>query len=122
MIQHIARGDIRKTLLYPLLSTGAALLFIALLPVLQRGLSPEISRFLLRGAKIFLVASVAWLSIGAVFLLEIVFHKKYDVSVADNLNARKFQTQFVIFKRLLLTMIVFVALYTLWTSWQAMAV
>lgn len=109
MIQHIARGDIRKTLLYPLLSTGVALLFIALLPVLQRGLSPEISRFLLRGAKIFLVASVAWLSIGAVFLLEIVFHKKYDVSVADNLNARKFQTQFVIFKRLLLTMIVFVA-------------
>lgn len=109
MIRHITRVDFRKTLLSPLLSTAAALVFIALLPLLQKGLSPEVSRFLLRSAKIYLVASAAWLFIGAVFLMEIVFRKHYDVSVADNLHARKFQTQFVIFKRLLLTLIVFVA-------------
>ncbi len=109
MIRHITRADIQKTLLSPVISTAAALFFIALLPVLQRGLSPEISRFLLRGAKIFLVASAAWLSIGAVYLLEIVFHKHYDVSVSDNLKARRFQTQFVMFKRLLVTLIVFIA-------------
>ena len=109
MIRHITRVDFRKTLLSPLLSTAAALFLIALLPLLQKGFSPEVSRFLLRSAKIYLVASAAWLSIGAVFLMEIVFRKYYDVSVADNLHARKFQTQFVIFKRLLLTLIVFLA-------------
>ncbi len=109
MIRHITRVDFRKTLLPPLLSTAAALILIALLPLLQKGFSPEVSRFLLRSAKIYLVASAAWFSIGAVFLMEIVFRKYYDVSVADNLHARKFQTQFVIFKRLLLTLIVFLA-------------
>lgn len=109
MIRHITRVDFRKTLLSPLLSTAAALFLIALLPLLQKGFSPEVSRFLLRSAKIYLVASAAWLSIGAVFLMEIVFRKYFDVSVADNLHARKFQTQFVIFKRLLLTLIVFLA-------------
>ncbi len=109
MIRHITRVDFRKSLLFPLLSTAAALFLIALLPLLQKGFSPEVSRFLLRSAKIYLVASAAWLSIGAVFLMEIVFRKYFDVSVADNLHARKFQTQFVIFKRLLLTLIVFLA-------------
>lgn len=109
MIQHITRTDIRKTLLSPGISTLAGLLFTLALPILRRLTSPEVADFMLRGVNIFLVASLAWFATRALSLMEIVIQSKFDLSSGGTVGARRARTQFVLFKRLLLILIIFIA-------------
>ena len=109
MTQYIPIAAIRKQLVVPGLVAMLGMVFIAALPYTEAKFSPAASRILLRTAKIGLVASMAWLALGAVSLFEVYFRNRFDISAADNLKARKIQTQFILFKRLLVILIIFLS-------------
>lgn len=110
MTKYINLKDIRRHILLPAVVTVAVMvLSIMVMPYVQAYLSPEAACMFLRTLKIGLVASVAWLALGAVSLLDIYFRKRFDMGREDNLKARKIQTQIMIFKRLL---IIFISVFS----------
>lgn len=69
-----------------------------------------------RGLLIALVVSLGWLTIGAVYVLQEFVLRKYDLSAANNLRARRIHTQIALFRRLLIGLIVVVTIgAVLWT-------
>lgn len=110
MTKYIDLKDIRRHILLPGVVTVAVMVFsIMVMPYVQAYLSSEAARMFLRTLKIGLVASAAWLALGAVSLLDIYFRKRFDIGKEDNLKARKIQTQIMIFKRLL---IIFISVFS----------
>jgi small-conductance mechanosensitive channel len=77
------------------------------LPVLE--LSPGYAAVLARGSSILLIGTLAWIFSQAVHLGERAVLTRYDISVADNLQARKVYTQVHILSR---TLYVVIALFT----------
>ena len=61
------------------------------LPILD--LSPEYAGLLAKGSSILLIGAVALIAFRAVHLVEKVVLARYDITVADNLQARKMHTQ-----------------------------
>jgi small-conductance mechanosensitive channel len=65
---------------------------------------------------IAMVISLGWFAAGMVYVIQNVFLRRFDLSAADNVRARRIHTQFQLFRRLLLAFIflitVGVALYT----------
>jgi small-conductance mechanosensitive channel len=59
---------------------------------------------------ILLILSFAWLAIQATNVIRLVVLRRYDTSTTDNLQARKINTQFKVFGRILVTLIVFIAI------------
>ncbi len=57
-----------------------------------------------------LIASIGWLLISLLYVLEDVFAVRYRVDVADNLRARRIQTQVAVIRRILYFVIVTVTL------------
>ncbi|MBL3538096.1 mechanosensitive ion channel domain-containing protein [Aminivibrio sp.] len=109
MRQYLPTAAIRKHLVVPGLVAMLGMVLIAALPYAEAKLAPAAFRILLRTAKIGLVASMTWLALGGVSLFEIYFRNRFDISAADNLKARKIQTQFILFKRLLVILILFLS-------------
>jgi len=79
MTQFIPIAAIRKHLVVPGLVAMLGMVFIAALPYTEAKFSPAASRILLRTAKIGLVASMAWLALGAVSLFEVYFRNRFDL-------------------------------------------
>lgn len=57
------------------------------------GLSPESAGLLAKGASVLIIGAVAWILFQAVSLGEQAVLAKYDITAADNLQARKVYTQ-----------------------------
>ena len=68
------------------------------------------------GLFMLVVAALGWFGVGLVYVAQDVLLRKYDLTVADNIRARKVHTQFQVFRRIA---IVFVMVLTagalLWT-------
>jgi len=62
---------------------------------------------------LFLIAVVSWLLIKAVFPLEDLIVRRFEVNVKDNLRARKVHTQLRVLKRIVIIMVGLVALATM---------
>ena len=80
---------------------------ILALPLL--GLPPEYAGFLAKGTSILLIVAVAVIAFQAVNLGEKAVLTKYDINVADNLQARKVYTQVHVISK---TLYVIVGLFT----------
>ena len=65
---------------------------------------------------IAMVISLGWFAAGMVYVIQNVFLRRFDLSAADNVRARRIHTQFQLFRRVVLAFIflitVGVALYT----------
>jgi len=59
---------------------------------------------------VLLVGAVAWGLVGLTYVIEDVATSKFDLSVADNLRARRVHTQVQIFRRIAVAVVSFVAL------------
>jgi len=74
---------------------------------------------------IAMVISLGWFAAGMVYVMQNIFLRRYDLQAEDNVQARRVHTQFQLFRRLLLALIVIltigVALYTFHDArlWQA---
>ena len=77
------------------------------LPILH--LSPEYAGVLAKGSSILLIVAVALILLQAVNLVEKVVLTKYDINVADNLQARKVYTQVHVISK---TLYVIIGLFT----------
>jgi small-conductance mechanosensitive channel len=62
------------------------------------------------------VLAIGWLCIGLVYVVQDVLLRKYDLTAADNIRARKFHTQFQVFRRIAIAFVmVLTAGALLWT-------
>ena len=73
------------------------------------GLPPEYSGVLAKGSSILLIGTVAWILFQAVHLGEQAVLAKYDITAADNLQARKVYTQVHVLSK---TLYVIIAIFT----------
>jgi small-conductance mechanosensitive channel len=74
-----------------------AFFITAVLPTLR--IAPEVSLLLQRIASLSLIAMVGWLAISVVNLGGDILTLRYNIEIADNLAARRVQTQLRILKR-----------------------
>lgn len=77
------------------------------LPVI--GLSQEYAAVLAKGSSILLIGTVAWISFQAVHLGEKAVLARYDITAADNLQARKVYTQVHVLSK---TLYVIISIFT----------
>ena len=74
-----------------------AFFITAVLPALR--MAPELSLLLQRIASLSLIAMMGWLAISVVNLAGDILALRYNIEIADNLAARRVQTQLRILKR-----------------------
>jgi small-conductance mechanosensitive channel len=79
------------------------------LPAIQPH-QPEVAEHIL---AVVLIALVAWLLIRSTFVLEDYVLHRFDVSVKDNLRARKIHTQFRVLKRIVIAVVGLLAFGTI---------
>jgi small-conductance mechanosensitive channel len=69
-----------------------------------------------QGLIIALVICLGWFVIGCIYVLQAFLLRKYDLTVENNVRARRIHTQFQLFRRLLITFVVVVDVGALlWT-------
>ena len=90
----------------PIFWTLLAFLFRLSLPLLS--LSDAVRDFFAHAAALWLIGAVVYLLVKVIDLLGDEVMRRYDVSVADNLRARKMHTQLRLFKRIVLVIVCFV--------------
>ncbi len=73
------------------------------------GLPPESSGVLAKGSSILIIGTVAWILFQAVHLGEKAVLARYDITAADNLQARKVYTQVHVLSK---TLYVIIAIFT----------
>lgn len=80
---------------------------ILITPVLR--VPPEFRAAMNHVIGLFIVGSIAWLSIAMTGVFSDMIAAKYDVSVKDNLTARRVQTQVHVLRRILVVVIVVIS-------------
>lgn len=88
------------------------LLALPMLPALPWNLK----HYLWHGALMALVAAIGWFFVGFVYVAQDFLLRKYDLSAADNIQARRVHTQFQVFRRIVITFVVVLTVAALlWT-------
>ncbi|HEX7728410.1 MAG TPA: mechanosensitive ion channel domain-containing protein [Terracidiphilus sp.] len=80
------------------LLTLGVLAAVPLLPMLSQELKGQVEQIV----GIMLVLLLGWLGVGAVYVFQAVVVSRFDITVADNLRARRIHTQMHIFRRVLI--------------------
>lgn len=63
-----------------------------------------------------IVAALGWFAIGCVYILQAFLLRKYDITAADNIRARRVHTQFQVFRRIAIAFVVVITIGALlWT-------
>jgi small-conductance mechanosensitive channel len=57
-----------------------------------------------------MVCSLGWFAVGAVYVLQGVLYRRYDINAENNVDARRFRTQFQLLRRVVVTFIIVVTL------------
>ena len=67
-------------------------------------------------AILLVVAALGWFAIGFIYVLQAFLLRRYDLTAENNFRARRFHTQFQLFRRVLIAFVVIVDIGTLlWT-------
>ena len=84
----------------------AAQLVLPLLSGLVPGLLPPLSARLEWLVRILLILAGGWLAIGGVYVFQAILLRRFDITAADNLRARRVHTQMQFFRRILIAIVV----------------
>jgi small-conductance mechanosensitive channel len=69
-----------------------------------------------QGFVMAMVVALGWFVTGCIYVLQAVLLRKYDITAADNVRARRIHTQFQVFRRMLITFVVVIDIgVLLWT-------
>lgn len=93
-------------LILPIIAARSAL------PLAATYMAPALAAFTGNILFLVLVSSIAWMFIRLTSVFTYVVSRKFDVTVADNLEARKFVTQAAIIRRIAVFIIVLIAVAT----------
>jgi small-conductance mechanosensitive channel len=89
-------------------------LFI-ILPLIP-GLPDNIDAIVRHVLVMLVVVALGWFAIGCIYVLQDFLLRRYDLSVENNIRARRVHTQFQLFRRILITFVVIVDIGALlWT-------
>jgi small-conductance mechanosensitive channel len=116
VVSHSLRWGLHKYLGKP-----ARIIFILTcqflaLPFAPNELKPYLGEGLHQLLAVAMVLSLGWFAIGAVYVVEAAFLRRYDITVEDNARARQVHTQMVIFRRAAITfLLILTAGSVLWT-------
>jgi small-conductance mechanosensitive channel len=87
------------------------LLVLPFLPV-----PTDIQKLLRHGFIMAMVVALGWFVVGCIYVLQAFMLRRYDLSVADNVRARRIHTQFQVFRRMLISFVVVIDIGALlWT-------
>lgn len=78
---------------------------------------PEnIEKLLQHGFVMAMVVALGWFVVGCIYVLQAVMLRKYDLTAANNIRARRIHTQFQVFRRMLITFVIVIDIgVLLWT-------
>jgi len=63
-----------------------------------------------------MVVAIGWFAVGCIYVVQAFMLRRYDISVANNIRARSIQTQFQVFRRILIAFIIVIDIGALlWT-------
>lgn len=76
----------------------------------------EIDKLLRHGFVMAMVVALGWFVIGCIYVAQAFMLRRYDISVANNVRARRIHTQFQVFRRMLISFVVVIDIGALlWT-------
>jgi small-conductance mechanosensitive channel len=88
------------------------LIALPLVPGFPSPMEHKVQHVMLMG----LVAALGWFFVGCVYVAQDFLLRKYDVTVADNMRARRVHTQFQLFRRIAISFVVVLTVAALlWT-------
>ena len=88
------------------------LIAVPFVPGIPAGMEHKIQHALF----MVVVLCLGWFAVGLVYVLETALMRKYDITAADNINARRVHTQFQVFRRIAIAfVVVLTAGALLWT-------
>lgn len=80
------------------------------------GIPHPVMHLVRHGVFLVLVAVLGWFAVGCVYIGEALILRKYDLSVADNIRARRVHTQFQVFRRIAIAFVIVITIGALlWT-------
>lgn len=116
VIHLVVRRMARRDPLLAVLSARCRRPFRALLLVVavllarpERGADPDTEDLVRHGLTLLLIGVGAWLFAQSVFVVEDAALRRYDVSVSDNLRARRLRTQVIVVRRITVVLTFFTA-------------
>jgi small-conductance mechanosensitive channel len=78
--------------------------------------SDSIHHDVLQTLAVAMVVALGWFAVGIVYVAENLFLRRFDITVTDNMQARRVRTQFQVFRRVIIAFIAIItigaALYT----------
>lgn len=79
-------------------------------------LPANIAQIIRQGFVMALVVALGWFVVGCIYVLQSVLLRKYDITAANNVRARRIHTQFQVFRRMLITFVAVIDIgVLLWT-------
>jgi len=76
----------------------------------------NIDKLLQHGFIMAMVIALGWFVVGCIYVLQAVMLRKYDLTAANNVRARRIHTQFQVFRRMLITFVIVIDIgVLLWT-------
>ncbi|WP_348267587.1 mechanosensitive ion channel [Edaphobacter paludis] len=76
----------------------------------------DLEQIIHQGFIMAMVAALGWFVVGCIYVLQTILLRKYDLSAADNVRARRIHTQFQVFRRMLITFVIVIDIGALlWT-------
>ena len=96
---------IRKYLAKPARAVFLTIGLLIVLPLVPK-LPPNIRDQIAQTAGILLVLFLGWLAVGGVYVFQAVMEHRFDITLADNLRARRVHTQIQFFRRMLIALVV----------------
>jgi small-conductance mechanosensitive channel len=80
------------------------------------GISTHCEHLIRHSVFMVIVASLGWFAVGCIYIVQAFLLRRYDITAADNVRARRVHTQFQIFRRIAITFVVVItAAALLWT-------
>ncbi|AEU36531.1 mechanosensitive ion channel family protein [Granulicella mallensis] len=78
---------------------------LIVLPVIPR-LSGKLQELLNQIFIMALIAALGWFAVGCVYVLQNVFLRRYDLTAENNVQARRIHTQFQLFRRMVISLVI----------------
>ncbi|HEX7157659.1 MAG TPA: mechanosensitive ion channel domain-containing protein [Edaphobacter sp.] len=106
--------------IYQYLSKPSRAIFFLTCLLIVLPLFPNLSEYLhsfLRQAFVMgIIISLGWFAIGCIYAVQAILLRRYDLTAENNIRARRIHTQFMLFRRILIALVVVITAGTLlWT-------
>ncbi|WP_263367286.1 mechanosensitive ion channel family protein [Edaphobacter bradus] len=113
--QQTTRWGIREHLSRPARSIFSFTCLAIVLPLVP-GVPDYLYAILRQGIAMAIVVALGWFAVGSIYVFEAIMLRRYDLTAENNIQARRVHTQFQLFRRMLIALVVIIDIGALlWT-------